>query len=145
MRGNVGNRTSLTSRICGVTCPATQVSGCPHCMTTRRTRLHHANLATRPSPNVLNGFAWPWIPGLRGLKKMENMLRTRRSPQSKQPVICIRKAPAAADRDESRVPDTRKNHESNTPIAGRAVCVTANLRDFTYCRRALKIITGSSS
>ncbi|NJC20993.1 hypothetical protein BJ994_000069 [Arthrobacter pigmenti] len=144
MRGNVGNRTSLTSSKCGVTCWATQLPGCPHRMTTRRTRLHHANLTTRPSPSVFNGFARPWVAGLGRLKEMEDMLRARRSPQSKQSMIFIREAPATANRDESRVPDTRKNHESNTRSL-EELCVTANLRDFTYCRRALKIITGSAS
>jgi hypothetical protein len=42
------------------------------------------------------------------------VLRARRCPQSEEMVVRIRESPTAADGDEARIPDVRKDHGSHS-------------------------------
>jgi hypothetical protein len=79
-------------------------------VTAGRACLHHLDLATRPSPSVLDRITRPCVARSDGLEEIEDVLRARSSPKSEQVVIRIDQSPAAADRHEPGVPDLRQDH-----------------------------------
>ena len=108
--GDMRYRRRLAGGICGVPSGAAQLSCRRHGVTTRRARLSHRDLASRPGPSLLNGLAGPWVRGLYRLKKVQNVFCAYGGPQSQELVIGVRERPPAADGDETGVTVFGKNH-----------------------------------
>jgi hypothetical protein len=110
VRGDVCGGSGLASRVRGMPCRATQVSGRAHRVAARRPSRGHRDLAAHPGADMLYRLAWPWVRGLRRLEEVKDVLRARCRPKSEEMVIRISEGPAAADRHEASVPDLREDH-----------------------------------
>jgi hypothetical protein len=80
-------------------------------MAARRASLHHLDLTTHPRSGVLDRFTWSWVLGLDRLEQVEDVLGTRRRPQSEETMIRIGESPTATKCDEARIPNLRQDHE----------------------------------
>lgn len=75
VRGDVCNGGSLTGSVRGMPCCPTQVSSRGVCMTSRRARLGHRDLATHPGAGVLDRLTWSRVRRLSRLEEVKDVLR----------------------------------------------------------------------
>ena len=68
---------------------ATQVPRRAHGMGTRRTRLHHRDLAPHPSTDLLDRPARSWVVGLSRLEVVKGLPRARGSPRSEEMIVRV--------------------------------------------------------
>jgi hypothetical protein len=115
VRRDVRYHCRLAGSICGVPSGSTQLPCRRHSMTTCRTGLRHPDLAVRPCPNLLDRLTGPRVQGLFRLEQVQNVLCTRRRPQSQEPMVGIRERPPAADRDEARIAGFGEDHGCTLP------------------------------
>jgi hypothetical protein len=75
--------------------------------------LHHADLAAGPGAGVLDRLTRSEVLRFGRLEEVQNVLRARCRPQCEEVVIGVGEGPAAADRDEPRISNLRKDHRSH--------------------------------
>jgi hypothetical protein len=110
VRGDVRDGPGLASRVRGMPCWPTQISGRTHRTATKRASLHHLDLATHPCASRLDSLTRPCVFRLSRFEVVEDMLGARCRPKSEEMVIRIGKTPASADGDEARVSNLREDH-----------------------------------
>jgi hypothetical protein len=79
-------------------------------MATRRARLGHRDLATRPGAGLLNRLTRSRVPRLRRLEEAKDVLRAHCRPQGEEVVIRIGEGSTSADCHETRVAVFREDH-----------------------------------
>jgi hypothetical protein len=87
VRGDVCDGPGLASSVRGMPCRPAQVSGSAHRVAARRASLHHLDLTTRPSADVLDRFTWSRVVRLSRLEQVKDVLRARRRPKGEEMVI----------------------------------------------------------
>jgi hypothetical protein len=110
VRGDVGDSCGLTSRVGSISCSTFQVSGSAHCMTSRRARLSHRDLAAHPGAGHLNCLTRARVLRLSRLEEVKDMLSAHCRPQGEAMVIRIGKRSTTADRYETRIANFWENH-----------------------------------
>jgi hypothetical protein len=109
---DVSHRRSLTGSICGMPGRATQVPGSIICATARRAGVPPAHFAPSPCSDGLYRLTRSRIVRARRLEEVQDMFCTQGRPDGEEMVIRIGERPSAANRDETWVPDFRKNHRA---------------------------------
>jgi hypothetical protein len=84
---NVGDRCSLASGVCRVSCRSGQISGCGIGMACCRACLSHHDFAARPGSSLLDGTTGPRIQGLDRLEERQHVLGAFSRPLSEKPVL----------------------------------------------------------
>ncbi len=110
VRGDVRDGPGLASRVRGMPCWPTQISGRTHRMATKRASLHHLDLATHPCASRLDSLTRPCVFRLSRFEEVEDVLGARCRPKSEEMVIGIGKTPASPEGDEARVSNLREDH-----------------------------------
>jgi hypothetical protein len=122
----------LASGVCSMPCRPTEVSGGAHGMAACRAGLHHLDLAAYPPADVVDRLMRPFVLRARRLEKVNDVLRTRRCPQCEQMMVRICESSTAAQCDEARITDLRKDHRAPfctdgvPPAAGAALVEGGN-------------------
>ena len=118
-RARARRRARLTPGLAGSVrsmpcCPTQVCRAARHCLAARRrASLGHLDLATYPSAGMLDRPTRSWVLRSSRLEEVEDVLRARCRPKSKEMVIRVGEGPAAADRHEARVSDLREDHGCN--------------------------------
>jgi len=96
-----------------------EASGRAHGMAAGRAGPGHRHLAAHPSAGMLDRLTRSRVQGLSRLEKVENVLGACCRPKSEEMVIWVGEGSTAADRDETRISDRRKDHGRTSIIHAR--------------------------
>lgn len=108
--GNVRHARRLTSGVGRESCRPRTGSGSAHGVAASRPGPHHGGLTPRPSAAGRNGGTGPEVVGCLGLEELQDVLGALGRPQGEEPVMFVREAAAAPDRDKPRITHFWEDH-----------------------------------
>ena len=139
MGRNMTHRGALAGSVRGMPrCPA-QVRGRRVRMAGRRTGLSPRDLTPRPRPGEVDRPTWTIVLRPCVLEVVQHVLRAVGGPRREKTMIVVFEAPAATDRDESRIPDLWKDQRSVPYVRGSAEVWRIGLRPRGLIRPAKRM------